>query len=85
MASPPPIIAEALTSLRTMLEADGYGLELSEDGPAALVARIVAGPDACEDCLVAKEMMRRYFEDALKPVCELGLPDIRLVYPGESA
>jgi hypothetical protein len=85
MASPPPFIAEALSSLKTMLEADGYGLELSEDGSAALVARIVASPGACEDCLVPKEMMRRYFQDALTPVCEFGLPDIRLVYPGESA
>jgi hypothetical protein len=83
MAAPAPVISQALSSLRTRLEADGYGLELSEDGPAALVARIEAGPDACADCLVPKPMMRRYFEDALRPVCDFGMPEIRLVYPGE--
>jgi len=83
MASPPPYVTQALASLTTMLEADGYGLELSEADAGALVARIAAGPDACADCLVPKSMMTRYFEDALRPVCELGLPEIRLVYPGE--
>lgn len=66
-----------------MLEADGYALELSAELPAVLVARIVAGPDACADCLVPKAIMRHYFEDALRPVCDLRIPDIRLVYPGE--
>jgi hypothetical protein len=84
MTSPPAHITNALASLGTMLEADGYRLALSEEGPAILVARIEAGPDACEDCLVPKPMMRRYFEDALAPVCDLGLPGIRLVYPGEN-
>jgi hypothetical protein len=84
MASPPTHITKALTSLTSMLDADGYRLSVSEEGAATLVARIEAGPDACEDCLVPKEMMRRYFEDALRPVCELGLPDIRLFYPGDT-
>jgi len=83
MASPPDFITEALSSLKGMLEADGYGLDLSEEGAIRLVARIEAGPDACEDCLVPKDMMRRYFEEALRPVCEFGVPEIRLVYPGE--
>lgn len=83
MRQPSAAVSQALSSLRTMLEADGYGLEVSETGAATLVARIAAGPDACEDCLVPKDMMRRYFEDALRPVCDLGVPEIRLVYPGE--
>ena len=66
-----------------MLEADGYALELSAELPSTLVARIVAGPIACQDCLVPKAIMRHYFEDALRPVCDLGIPDIHLVYPGE--
>jgi hypothetical protein len=83
MATPTPVLSQALASLRSMLEADGYALELSQEGPAALVARIAAGPDACADCLVPKTMMLRYFEDALRPVCDLGLPEITLLYPGE--
>lgn len=81
---PPPPVVEALSSLKAMLEADGYRLDLSEAGPATLVARIEAGADACADCLVPKDMMRRYFEEALRPVCELGLPKIRLLYPGDT-
>ncbi|MDG2005572.1 MAG: hypothetical protein P8J20_19790 [Novosphingobium sp.] len=83
MPTPPPFITEALSRLGSMLEADGYALELSEAAGSNLVARIEAGPDACADCLVPKDMMRRYFEDALRPVCELGVPRIELVYPGE--
>ena len=78
-----PMIAKALSSLGTMLEADGYALEIGEDGPDVVVAEIKAGPDACEDCLVPKDMMRSYFEEALKGVFELGLAEIRLIYPGE--
>jgi hypothetical protein len=85
MTTPPPAISDALSTLGTMLDADGYTLTLSEAGAATLVATIEAGPDACADCLVPKAIMRRYVEDALRPVCELGMPDIRLVYPGETA
>lgn len=84
MTSPLPFIADALAPLGRMLDADGYRLSLSEQGAMTLVATIEAGPDACTDCLVPKEMMRRYFEDALRPVCELGVPQILLVYPGDS-
>ena len=79
-----PTIVNALASLRTMLEADGYELELGEDGPDVLVAEIRAGPSACDECLVPKEMMRSYFEAALRDVLEFGLPEIRLIYPADS-
>lgn len=83
MTQPSAYIAEALSSLSTMLEADGYRLQLEEPVPGLLVAKIEAGPDACADCLVPREIMRRYFVDALRPVCDLGVPEIKLLYPGE--
>lgn len=84
MSGPSLIIAEALSSLREMLAADGYELELNEDGPA-LVAEIKVGPEACADCLVPKDMMRLYFEQALKPVCGPEAPEVRLVYPEDGS
>lgn len=75
-------IEGALAAQRAMLAADGYGLALA-DSDGVLVATISAGPEACDDCLVPKSLMRTYFERALAPVCDGGLPEIRLVYPGE--
>ena len=61
-----PAITDALASLGAMLEADGYELKLREEGTGLLVAEIKAGPDACADCLVPKDMMRGYFDSALR-------------------
>lgn len=74
-------IDNALAPLRTMLEADGYALAI-HDGQPGLIAEIRAGPDACADCLVQKDLMRIYIENALQPV--LGqVPPIAIRYPGE--
>ena len=75
---------EALASLRTMLDADGYALSVRE-GPAGLVAEIRAGPDACADCLVQKDLMRLYIEQALRPVLTGELPAIQILYPADLA
>jgi hypothetical protein len=78
------MIVNALASLRAMLEADGYQLALGEEGPDVLVAEIRPGPSACAECLVPKDMMRSYFEGALREVLAFGLPEIRLIYPSDS-
>ncbi len=74
-------VDEALASLRTMLDADGYALVVREGAPG-LIAEIRAKPDACADCLVQKDLMRIYLENALRPV--LGeLPPIAIHYPAD--
>jgi len=78
-----PAITAALASLGTMLEADGYELELREEGAGLLVAQIKAGPDACEDCLVPKDMMRGYFDSALRKALDAP-PDVELIYPADN-
>lgn len=83
-ARPSPLIEAALASLRTMLAADGYAVELREEGPAVLVAEIKAGPEACADCLVPKAMMRGYFDAALRAGIEGAPPEVRLIYPGDA-
>jgi molybdopterin/thiamine biosynthesis adenylyltransferase len=49
--------AERAVALSSALEADGYHMAIEElDSKLSVV--ITAGPDACEDCLVPKDLMR---------------------------
>jgi hypothetical protein len=67
---------QGVESIRTSLEADGYELDVREEGGRVGV-RITATPDACEECLVPKELMLAMLEDAF------GVPgaSIDLAYP----
>lgn len=69
---------EGLQTIRSTLEADGYQIDVSEDGDR-LDVRISATPEACEDCLVPKPLLRSMLGDSL------GVPEqsIDLSYPGE--
>jgi molybdopterin/thiamine biosynthesis adenylyltransferase len=49
--------SERAVALASALEADGYHLAI-EELDAKLSVVITAGPDACEDCLVPKDLMR---------------------------
>jgi len=68
----------ALDGLRSTLAADDYQLAVTESGSGVEV-RITAGPDACEDCLVPKPLMRSLLGPAL------GVPEdaIVLIYPAD--
>jgi hypothetical protein len=55
----------ALQGLRDTLEADGYALEWSLAGQDQVEVRVVAGAEACADCLVPAELMRTILSDAL--------------------
>ena len=83
MNSLPPAIVNALAPLRSMFAADGYELTLREDVPGELTVEIKAGPDACADCLVPKDMMRAQFEAALSEAIEFDTPKVKLVYPND--
>jgi hypothetical protein len=83
MGAPADVVG-ALAPLGEMLAADGYVLELDQDMAEVVVAEIRAGPEACADCLVPKDMMRAYFETALRDGLRREPPAVRLVYPGES-
>jgi hypothetical protein len=67
-----------LEKIRQSLEADDYRLEVVVHSGQATVS-IAAGPSACDDCLVSKDLMR----SMLAPV--LGVPPdmIALAYPAE--
>jgi hypothetical protein len=70
------ISAERAVALRSALAADGYLLEVAEDGDRVRVT-ISATPQACADCLVPPDLMRGILGQAL------GVPPdaIDLTYP----
>ena len=41
-----------------------------------------AGPEACPECLVPKEIMQAHFESALRASL-IDLPQIKLIYPAD--
>lgn len=83
-AAPPMSTAPfeaALAPMSDMLAADGYSLALSE-ADARLTIEVVAGPDACEECLVPKDIFQAI---ATKYLNEKGLtPEVDIVYPAFS-
>jgi hypothetical protein len=70
--------SERTVALRSTLAADGYLLEVAEDGDRVRVT-ISATPQACADCLVPPDLMRGILGQAL------GVPPdaIDLTYPEE--
>jgi len=49
--------SERAVALSSALAADGYHLAIDEVG-SRVSATITAGPDACEECLVPKDLFR---------------------------
>jgi hypothetical protein len=72
------IDAERAVALRGTLAADGYLLDIAEDG-TRVRATITATPQACADCLVPQDLMRSILGDTL------GIPPdaIDLMYPDQ--
>ena len=69
-----------LQQLQQTLQADDYRLDVDVHGDVANVA-IVAGPNACEECLVPKPLM----QSMLAPVLGVQPDSIRLTYPPDAA
>lgn len=65
-----------LERLRQTLQADDYRLDVDVQDAGAAVT-IVAGPDACEECLVPKPLM----QSMLAPVLGVEPARITLTYP----
>jgi hypothetical protein len=72
------IDTERIVALRSTLAADGYLMDIAEQGARVRVT-ITATPQACADCLVPKDLMRGILGQAL------GVPDdaIDLTYPAD--
>lgn len=72
--------AAALEPFSSGLAADGYTLEVSGADSGGLVVEIVAGPDACEECLIPKEMFAGMLSSRLNSE-GMEVSDLTLVYP----
>jgi hypothetical protein len=56
--------SERTGALAASLEADGYHMAIDEAG-SRLAVVITASPEACEDCLVPKDLMRGILSQTL--------------------
>ena len=70
--------AQRAVALSSALEADGYHMAIDE-ADAKLTVVITAGPDACEDCLVPKDLMRGMLSNELGVDAAL----IDITYPAD--
>jgi hypothetical protein len=79
--------SERAVALTSALKADGYDLAIDERD-ARLAVVITAGPDACEDCLVPKDLMRGMLSSELgvdAAIIDITYPTDRPGYPGGAA
>lgn len=76
-------VSAALSKMQTMLEADGYALDVAvESGAVALTVR--ATPEACAECLVPKSLFATMAADALgKQGVAVTTDDLVVTYPTE--
>ena len=70
---------EALKSVGDILAADGYLMNLSAPSPGELLIDVTAGPEACAECLVPKDLMAGIAMDALGT--DSGIARIEIKYP----
>jgi len=72
---------EALSKMRRMLEADGYEL-ISAPTADGVSLTVQAGPNACEECLVPKEIFTSIAVEALGSAgIELSAEQVKITYP----
>ena len=71
----------ALSGLRDVLIADGYDVSLSISGPETLGLDVIAGPGACAECLVPKDLMTAIVMDALAGTIPVSRVEIRYQLP----
>jgi hypothetical protein len=72
------MLAEVVNDL---VGADGYSASLTPGADGRLRIEIVAGPEACADCLVPKSIMKAVVLDRMPPGTVLEEDDI--VYPND--
>ncbi|MGF1617306.1 MAG: hypothetical protein ACFCU2_05795 [Acidimicrobiia bacterium] len=76
-------IKELLAPLSRGLEADGYQLEVALR-PGVIDLEVVAGPEACADCLVPRELMEQMFRARLGPdATGLDHDNVTVTYPAD--
>ena len=78
-------VRDALTAMHSMLQADGYALEVVAASPETVALKIVALPGACADCLVPPPIMEIYVRDGLRAVPDNASTTMEVAGPVRSA
>ena len=73
-------IEEALQPIRKSLQADGYDLVVNNFQEGVLSVEVQAGPQACVECLVPKEMMELMIQQSVKTLAR----SVQVQYPETS-
>jgi hypothetical protein len=77
-------VAGALAEIRTALQADGYDLMLTADDSGRITLEVKAGPNACADCLIPKDVFVSIVAHAIGDgTGQAGERDLSIIYPGE--
>jgi len=58
-------LRDALQQLRDVLTGDGYDLDWALSPANQVAVKVIAGPDACADCLVPQPIMAAILTQAL--------------------
>lgn len=75
-------IDRLLDGLREGFQADGYDLKVDAAGADHAAVSVLAGPEACEECLVPKPIVEGMLLKALGPG---GIRSVSLRYPEDAA
>lgn len=73
-------VEEALADIADGLSVDGYRLDIARAHGDCIELHVVAGPEACADCLVPKPIMLSMIQPLVAP---LGVSRIDLAYPND--
>lgn len=70
-------IERALQPIRDSLQADGFDLHVEGFDGGVVSLSVVAGPEACLECLLPQEHLQLRLEDKLRAIARV----VRLRYP----
>ncbi|MDY7102766.1 MAG: hypothetical protein S0880_16410 [Actinomycetota bacterium] len=82
MSADTTAIDTALAPLRQQLQADGYDLVAALGSDDRLEAEVVAGPEACAECLIPKDLMTAMLTDQVTGA-GITVGDVALTYPAD--
>lgn len=75
-------VEDALLQARAMLNADGYDLRVDSFADGQLALSVVAGPEACEECLVPKQLLTGIVKGSLPE--DFPVSTVSLRYPTDA-
>jgi hypothetical protein len=70
-------IEQALEPIRDSLQADGFDLKVEGFNDGVISLLVLAGPEACHECLLPQEHMQLRLESKLRGLARV----VRLRYP----